>query len=73
MTGSDAQQHLKDKLYAHVEHIYPAEKADELVEKMIALMGLNQRCFMPEPHKNLWDERDCLMIAYGDSLLKEGE
>ena len=73
MTGSDAQQHLKDKLYAHVEHIYPAENADELVEKMIALMDLNQRCFMPEPHKNLWDERDCLMIAYGDSLLKEGE
>jgi sucrose phosphorylase len=40
---------------------------------MIALMALDQRCFMPEAHKNLWDESDTLVITYGDSILREGE
>ena len=73
MTDSSPQSHLRDKLYAHLEQIYPQRELSRLVELLIELMELDQRCFMPEAHKNLWDERDCLMIAYGDSLQREGE
>ncbi|WP_372861036.1 alpha-amylase family glycosyl hydrolase [Spongiibacter sp.] len=73
MTVATALQHLRDTLAAQLQQIYPERDALPLLERMIALMELDQRCFMPERHKNLWSQRDCLMITYGDSLLKEGE
>lgn len=67
------QQHLRERLSAHLEVLYPALDKSALLDEMIALMALDQRCFMPEAHKNLWDESDTLVITYGDSILREGE
>ncbi|WP_269618519.1 sugar phosphorylase [Zhongshania sp. BJYM1] len=73
MTDLAPQQHLRERLSAHLEVLYPSLDRVSLLENMIAVMALDQRCFMPEAHKNLWDESDTLVITYGDSILREGE
>ena len=73
MTDLAPQQHLRERLSAHLEVLYPSLDRVSLLENIIAVMALDQRCFMPEAHKNLWDESDTLVITYGDSILREGE
>lgn len=73
MTDLAPQQHLRDRLSAHLEVLYPKLDKAILLDDIIALMALDQRCFMPEAHKNLWDESDTLVITYGDSILRDGE
>ncbi|MBQ0794437.1 sugar phosphorylase [Zhongshania sp.] len=73
MTDLTPQQHLRERLSAHLEVLYPHLEKAALLEDIIALMALDHRCFMPEAHKNLWDESDTLVITYGDSILREGE
>lgn len=68
-----ADEHLRQRLATHLGVLYPDLDSAVLGEEIIALMALDQRCFMPEAHKNLWDERDVLLITYGDSILKDGE
>lgn len=73
MTDLAPQQHLRNRLSAHLEVLYPNLDKAVLLDDIIALMALDQRCFMPEAHKNLWDESDTLVITYGDSILRDGE
>ena len=70
---SSADDHLRQRLAAHLNVLYPELDRVALAEEIIALMALDQRCFMPEAHKNLWDESDVLLITYGDSILRDGE
>ena len=70
---SSADDHLRQRLAAHLNVLYPELDRVTLAEEIIALMALDQRCFMPEAHKNLWDESDVLLITYGDSILRDGE
>ncbi|WP_320837171.1 alpha-amylase family glycosyl hydrolase [Zhongshania sp.] len=73
MTELSPAQHLRNQLAAHVEVLYPHLGNAGLIDDMIAAMALDQRCFMPETHKNHWDENDALVITYGDSILRDGE
>ncbi len=73
MTEIAPEQHLRNRLAAHLQVLYPALDETNLIEDMIAAMALDQRCFMPQAHKNHWDESDALVITYGDSILREGE
>ncbi len=73
MTEIAPEQHLRNRLAAHLQVLYPALDETSLIEDMIAAMALDQRCFMPQAHKNHWDESDALVITYGDSILREGE
>lgn len=70
---SSADEHLRQRLAVHLKVLYPDLDRVALAEEIIALMALDQRCFMPEAHKNLWDESDVLLITYGDSILRDGE
>jgi len=73
MTELSPAQHLRNRLAAHLEVLYPQLGNAGLIEEMIAAMALDQRCFMPEAHKNHWDESDAIVITYGDSILRDGE
>ncbi|WP_373090899.1 alpha-amylase family glycosyl hydrolase [Zhongshania sp.] len=73
MTELSPTQHLRNRLAAHLEVLYPQLGNAGLIDEMIAAMALDQRCFMPEAHKNHWDEKDALVITYGDSILRDGE
>jgi sucrose phosphorylase len=70
---SSPQTHLRQRLHTHLEVLYPELDIASLGEEIISLMYLDQRCFMPEAHKNLWDESSVMVISYGDSILREGE
>lgn len=73
MNSGDALAHLNRQLCAQLSVIYPDESAEALAAELKELMGLLESCAMPERHKNLWGEKDCWVISYGDSLIKEGE
>lgn len=73
MTDSAAREHFRQRLAGHLQVIYPERNNGDLVDAIEQIMRLEQRCFLPEAHKNLWDESDCLVITYGDSLIKDGE
>ncbi|MBD2859998.1 alpha-amylase [Spongiibacter sp. KMU-158] len=73
MTELSPQAHLRQRLENHLRVIYPDLDRAPLIEGIVELMHLENRCFMPESHRNLWDETDVLMISYGDSILCEGE
>jgi sucrose phosphorylase len=73
MTDLSPQQHLRERLSAHLEVLYPSLDKVPLLDAMIAVMDLDHRCFMPEAHKNLWTESDALVITYGDSIMRDGE
>jgi sucrose phosphorylase len=73
----DALSHLRERIRHHIEKIYHDNSLDleleQLPEELIELMGLGGVDRIAEQQKNLWDQRDALMITYGDSLLSEGE
>ncbi|MFT7404735.1 sugar phosphorylase [Zhongshania sp.] len=73
MTDLSPQQHLRERLSAHLEVLYPGLDKLSLLDDMITLMALDHRCFMPEAHKNLWTESDALVITYGDTIMRDGE
>ncbi|GAB3368745.1 sugar phosphorylase [Spongiibacter taiwanensis] len=70
---STPQAHLRQRLLTHLQVMYPEWDQAQLAEEIIALMYLDQRCFRPESHRNLWDESSVMVISYGDSILREGE
>jgi sucrose phosphorylase len=73
MSDIGAQSHLRGRLATHLEMLYPASDKAALIDELITIMALEQRCFMPQAHNNLWDESDALVISYGDSILRAGE
>ncbi|MDP5071422.1 MAG: alpha-amylase family glycosyl hydrolase, partial [Congregibacter sp.] len=51
----------------------PGPDMQALALELLAIMRLQDDMPQPEPHINHWDQRDALMITYGDSILKEGQ
>ncbi len=70
---------LHDKVMHHLDAIYADIPLDEpigkLATQLIQTIGLENEedIVMPGPHVNYWDERDVIMITYGDSVINEGE
>jgi sucrose phosphorylase len=44
-----------------------------LARELLEIMRLQQPTCAPEQYVNHWDQRDALVITYGDSILREGE
>ena len=71
--------HLSDALSRHLTTIYDAvqgvdsDSYPELSNQLIELMGLHQATSEPTRYINHWDEQDCLVITYGDSVLQQNE
>nr|WP_286241008.1 sugar phosphorylase [Neptuniibacter halophilus] len=64
-------EQLNYTLQSHLQLIYEQiEGVDitELAEELISLMRLEQVTAAPVPHQNHWDQRDVIMIGYGDAL-----
>lgn len=69
--GDAAKQHLKQRLHEHLSHIYP-EQVEQVAEQILGLVTRYGRLstYCPETR---WSERDCLLISYGDSIMRPGE
>ncbi|GAB5413106.1 MAG: alpha-amylase family glycosyl hydrolase [Congregibacter sp.] len=50
-----------------------AGNAESLAEQLLGIMRLAPDMTPPAPNTNHWDQRDALMISYGDSILADGE
>ena len=59
-----------ERVRHHPEAIYHADPPDldELAAALVALMRLESPCAEPEQYVNHWDQRDAIVITYGDSL-----
>ena len=79
MTTSSSQTALFRSVKHHVEEIYKTvESIDQaqletLSHELIQIMRLEAVDSEPARYINHWDQGDCLVISYGDSILQEGE
>ncbi|MDC0088876.1 sugar phosphorylase [Porticoccaceae bacterium] len=72
-------EHLANTLKRHLETIYAgvegveSDHYEQLCDELIGLMRVQQASIEPTRYINHWDETDCLVISYGDSILQQGE
>jgi len=64
---------LHRRLLEHLAIIYPDAEGEALAVALIAASGVGDDCSSPQPHRNLWDETDSVLITYGDSIVREEE
>jgi len=73
----DLHASLSERIHYHLKTIYAevslGESVETLCENLLKLMKIDQKCYQPIPHKNLWDQSDVAMITYGDSIKRAGE
>ncbi len=62
--------HQLDLIYGDVPGI---EASDLIADRLLELMRLDDSTPTPEPHCNLWDQRDVAVITYGDTVVRSGE
>ena len=69
--------HLRERVQRHLDAIYHqnplGKNLDGLATELLQLMGLDESMTSPEQHINHWDQRDAILITYGDSVLRDGE
>ncbi|RLA49000.1 MAG: alpha-amylase [Gammaproteobacteria bacterium] len=77
MSQQQVQAHLKDRVQHHVETIYHDNPLNAdlsgLADDLLALMRLDGTAGLAQYPVNHWSQRDCVVITYGDSLLRAGE
>ncbi|QDV17671.1 Sucrose phosphorylase [Gimesia panareensis] len=57
----------------HLKVIYPDLDHAAFAQDLIDIMCPDGQCQTPETHQNHWDQKNVVMITYGDSLLRKGE
>ncbi len=71
------QVHLRDRVQHHVDTIYHDNPLNAdltgLADELLALMRLEGNAGLTQYPVNHWDQRDTVVITYGDSLLRAGE
>jgi len=63
---------LRARVIEHLEQIYPSDDCDDICTRLIDALALDSVDRL-DTHKNHWDERDAVLITYGDSLIGRGE
>jgi len=77
--SQQANQHgqLRERVQQHLDAIYHENPLDAdldgLADQLLELMVLGADMVPPMQHINHWDQRDAIVITYGDSVLREGE
>jgi sucrose phosphorylase len=71
------QGQLRERVQRHLDAIYRDNPLDAdldgLAEVLLDLMGLDASMDAPQRYINHWDQRDAIVITYGDSVLEQGE
>jgi len=66
-------ENLIQKLVSHLEVIYGKQDHTQLVEDLIGAMGIRDHFFEPATFANHWDQKDVVIITYGDTFLRPGK
>jgi len=65
---------FKERLLPSLEKLYPGERVEQLLERLALMSGrysfLEARCSRENP---CWDQKNVLLITYGDMIRREGE
>lgn len=68
---------VRERVQRHIDSIYRDNPlgADlrTLADELLALMRLDPDSDGVDPQANHWDQRDVMVITYGDTLLRDGE
>lgn len=57
----------------HLKVIYPEIDQSAFARELIQIMCPDGNCQTPRTHQNHWDQKNVVMITYGDSLLTEDQ
>ena len=71
--SSDRLSELKARISDHLAKLYIDEDLDMLANDIIRIMAFDHSVKDVRSHINLWDEKDIVVITYGDSIKKENE
>lgn len=64
---------LKSRVKGHLDFIYGQTIAENWYEKIIQAMDYSHDSISePPPYQNYWDENDCWIITYANSIKEEG-
>ncbi len=70
-------QLLHETVLYHLQAIYQETQPDlslpELSDEIIDIMRLREQFYDVVPHQNNWDQRDMVLITYGNSIKRDGE
>lgn len=70
--SSDPLKQVYESVLYHLETIYQAETLSQplpaLAEEIIKIMRLDMQCQTVAPYQNNWDEKDLVLITYGNSV-----
>jgi len=61
---------ISSAVEGHLNVIYPQEDGAILARRLLAIMGLDEAADYAHLPQNNWNERDCWVITYGDSILE---
>lgn len=64
---------LKQRLLEHLSLIYPEGENESIADRLVEAMGLDEHVAEPVQHRNKWNEKDIMVITYGDSIVSQGE
>lgn len=76
---AEALTHLHEKVCHQLELIYHdvVDVTDyaAIADKLLSIIGIDENHLPanPQPYRNLWDQKDVVMITYGDSVIEDGE
>jgi len=65
---------FKEALHPRLTRLYGEDQVDRLLERIALVAGrysyLEERCSLEDP---CWDEQTCILITYGDMVVRPGE
>lgn len=70
---ADLEKEFRRRIGEHLRFIYPDEPETALTERLVAEIGMGRNLQAPAPHNNNWDEQDCVLITYGNTIKNAAE
>lgn len=70
---ADLETEFRRRIGEHLRFIYPDIAREPLIERLVAEIGMGRNLQAPVPHSNNWDERDCVLITYGNTIKNDAE
>jgi len=64
---------LQQRIIDHLLKLYPQDNIEDIANAIVDIMGYEAAIAEVVPHSNLWDEKDIIVITYGDSIKKYDE
>lgn len=57
----------------YLERLYPDKNSSKLARRLMRTMELDKYCSPPDPFSNKWDQKNIVLITYGDSITQSGK